>query len=188
MTNEQQAEFDRMHGYYVSQGERYTFSELWPRAMQARLELLDALAKVGDAEAEWSPLAEDWSIKEVAHHVLNGSRSTLRLIQALSAGESGDSSQIDPARTTTGASMDQLRAELRDDAIEWSAVTRELPPTPALEPTAPHSMFGELHARAWYLFQRTHDLDHKGQIEAVKDADGYPARAGGAPGGSGDLA
>jgi uncharacterized damage-inducible protein DinB len=174
MTTDQQAEFDRMHGYYVSQGERNTFSELWPRGVQARLELLQSLNKVGDAEAEWSPSAEDWSIKEVAHHILNGSRSTLRLVQALSAGETGDSSTIDPLRETTDASMDQLRQELRDDGIEWAAVTRDLPPTPPIEPTAPHSMFGELHARAWYLFQRTHDLDHKGQIEAVKATEGYP--------------
>ncbi len=174
MTSDQQAEFDRMHGYYVSQGERYTFSELWPRAVKARLELLESLDKVDDPESEWSPSAEDWSIKEVAHHILNGSRSTLRLVQALSAGETGDSSNIDPPRTTTGASMDELRTELREDGIDWAAVTQQLPPTPPLEPTAPHSMFGELHARAWYLFQRTHDLDHRGQIEAVKSAAGYP--------------
>ena len=35
-------------------------------------------------------------------------------------------------------------------------------------------VFGELHARAWFLFQRTHDLDHVGQIEAIKAADGFP--------------
>lgn len=176
MASDQQAEFDRMHGYYVSQGERYTFSELWPRAAKARLELLDALERVDDAEAEWSASAEDWSIKEVAHHILNSSRNTRRLVRALSAGETGDSSSIDPPRQTTAASMDTLRTELREDGIDWAAVTQELPPTPPLEPTAPHSMFGELHARAWYLFQRTHDLDHKGQIEEVKAAPGYPGK------------
>ena len=174
---DQQAEFDRMHSYYVSQGERYTFSELWPRAVQARLALMEALDGVQDAEAEWAPSAEDWSIKEVAHHILNSSRNVRRLVTALSAGETGDSSEIEPPRQTTDASMDTLRRELREDGIEWAATTRELPPTPSLEPTAPHSMFGELHARAWYLFQRTHDLDHRGQIEAVKAADGYPGDA-----------
>jgi uncharacterized damage-inducible protein DinB len=174
MTTDQQAEFDRMHGYYVSQGERYTFGELWPRAVKARLELLESLDGVDDSEAEWSASDDDWSIKEVAHHILNSSRSVRRLVRALSAGETGDSSNIEPPRQTTDASMDTLRAELREDGIDWAATTQELPPRPPLEPTAPHSMFGELHARAWYLFQRTHDLDHKGQIEDVKAADGYP--------------
>lgn len=172
---EQQAEFDRMHGYYTSQGERYSFSEIWPRAAQARLDLLASLEGVDDPESEWSPSAEDWSIKEVAHHILNGSRNARRLVKALSAGETGDSTNIDPPRKTTDASMDQLRAELREDGIEWAAAIEALPAKPPLEPTAPHSMFGELHARAWFLFQRTHDLDHRNQINDVKAADGYPA-------------
>jgi uncharacterized damage-inducible protein DinB len=184
MTTDQQAEFDRMHNYYVGQGERYSFSELWPRAVKARLELLASVDGVADQEAEWSASADDWSIKEVAHHILNSSRNVRRLVRALSAGESGDSSNIEPPRQTTDASMDALRTELRADGLEWAAVTQALPPTPALEPTAPHSMFGELHARAWYLFQRTHDLDHRGQIQDVKDAGGYP----GAPADDGGAA
>ena len=174
MTTDARTEAERMHGYYVSQGERYSFSELWPRAVKARLELLEVLDRVDDAASEWSPGAEDWSIKEVAHHLLNGSRSTRGLVEALSAGETGDTSNIDPPRTTTGASMDELRTELRGDALEWAALTQVLPDRPPLEPTAAHPTFGELHAHAWYLFQRTHDLDHKGQIEAVKTAHGYP--------------
>ena len=178
MTTDQQAEFDRMHQYYAAQGERYSFSELWPRAAKGRLELLESLDKVGDAEAEWSPSAEQWTIKEVAHHILNGSRQVRRVVRNLAAGDPADSSSIEPPRQTTEASMDELRAELRDDGIEWAATTRELPAKPPLEPTAPHQMFGDLHARAWYLFQRTHDLDHKGQIEAVKASEGYPGAAG----------
>ncbi|MQA00839.1 MAG: hypothetical protein GEU80_16205 [Dehalococcoidia bacterium] len=171
---EQQAEWDRMHGYYMAQGEKYSFGELWPRVMKARLDLLDALEGIGDSEAGWSASAETWSIKEVALHILKNSRGTRRLVQALAAGDTADTSGIEPPRQTTDASMDELRAQLRDDGIEWSAVTLALPPAPPLTPTARHSMFGDLHARAWYLFQRTHDLDHRGQIEQVKSAPGYP--------------
>lgn len=174
---EQQAEWDRMRGYYLAQGEKYSFKELWPRAMKARLELLDSLEGVSDAEADWSPAPEEWSIKETALHILKNSRSARRLVQALSAGETGDSSGIEPPRETTDAPIEELRVQLRDDGIEWAAAILELPPTPPTTPTAPHSMFGELHARAWYLFQRTHDLDHKGQIEQVKAASGYPGTA-----------
>lgn len=177
MTTEQQAEFDRMHQYYVSQGERYSFAEIWPRAVRARLDLLDALEGVTDEHAAWAPAAGEWSIKEVAVHILNSSRNTRRLVQALSRGESGDSSGVETPRETTSTPIDSLRTQLRDDGIEWTAAIQALPPRPALEPTAPHSMFGELHARAWYLFQRTHDLDHRGQIEAVKTASGYPGGA-----------
>ena len=86
MTSDQQAEFERMHGYYVSQGERYSFSELWQRVVKARIELLESFAKVKDADADWSPSAETWSIREVVHHVLNSSRNTRKLVSALSVG------------------------------------------------------------------------------------------------------
>lgn len=174
MTSDQRAEFERMHGYYVSQGERYSFSELWQRVVKARIELLESFAKVKDTDADWSPSTEAWSIREIVHHVLNSSRNTRQLVSALSVGETGDSSQVDPLRAATDISMDELRDELRDDGIEWTTVIHQLPPRPSIKPTAPHSMFGELHARAWFLFQRTHDLDHKGQIESVLTADAYP--------------
>ena len=172
---ELQAEYDRMHQYYENQGEKYSFKELWPRAVKARLELLDALDGVSDLEAEWSPAPEEWSIKEVALHILNNSRSTRRVVRALSSGQATDTAGIEPPRQTTSASVATLRTELRDDGIEWSAVILDLPSRPPLTPTARHSMFGELHARAWYLFQRTHDLDHQGQIAKVKAAPGFPS-------------
>jgi len=183
-TADQQAEFDRMQQYYQSQGERYSFSELWPRASKARLELLDALDGVSEEHSTWAPGNGDWSIKEVAVHILNSSRNTRRLVQALSSGKSGDSSGVETPRETTDTPLEALRNQLRDDGIEWSAALLALPPRPPLEPTAPHSMFGELHARAWYLFQRTHDQDHRGQVEAVKAAPGYPGAAGSSGGAS----
>jgi len=174
MVSPQQAEFDRMQSYYVTQGAKYSFAELWPRATAARLDLLAVLEGVSDAQAAWSPGAEDWSVKETTLHILKNSRAARRLVQRLAAGEEGDASGIEPPRETTDAPIEELRAQLREDGMLWSAALLELPPTPPLTPTAPHSMFGELHARAWFLFQRTHDLDHKGQIEQVKAAPGYP--------------
>lgn len=174
---EQQAEFDRMHGYYTSQGERYSFLQLWPRITQARLELLAALEGVSDEQADWSPAPEEWSIKEVALHVLKNSAACRRLVQRLATAEQGDASGIEPPREATAESIEALRAQLREDGARWAAAVLELPPEPPLTPTAPHTMFGELHARGWYLFQRTHDQDHRGQIEQVKAATGYPAAA-----------
>jgi uncharacterized damage-inducible protein DinB len=174
MSDQPQSEAERMLQYYTTQGERNTFREIWPRAIEARMNLLECLRKVSDDEGAWAPSKDDWSVKEVAHHILNSSRAVNRLVKALSAGETGDSSNIDPPRETTDASIGELIEQLRDDGIEWTNVIAGLPPTPPLQPTSPHPMFGELHARAWFLFQRTHDLDHAGQINAIKTAAGYP--------------
>ena len=175
MTTDQQAEFARLQSYLNGQGEQNSHAQIWPRAVKARMQLLDSLEKVTDDQAAWAPSAEDWSIKEVALHILNGSRSTRRIVQALSQGETADSSGIEPARKTTDASIIELYDQLRDDGIDWAVAISQLPQTPPLEPTANHSMFGDLHARAWHLFERVHDLDHMNQIEAVKQAAGYPS-------------
>ncbi len=175
MTADQSNVADRMYRYYIAQGEKYSFAELWPRAVTARMQLLDSLAAVSEEEAAWSPEEDIWSIKEVAHHILNSSRHVRRVVLALAAGQLPDASGIEPPRETTDATMDELRAQLRDDGIEWAAVTKDLPARPPMEPTVLHPRFGELPARSWYLFQRTHDLDHMNQINAVKAADGYPA-------------
>ncbi len=144
----------------------------------ARLELLDTLDGVTDEQAAFKPSPDDWSIREVALHILRGSRGTRGLVERLSAGETpatGGGRVFEPPKEETEAPIASLREELLRDGVAWCVATEQLPPRPALEPTAPHPMFGELHARAWYLFERVHDLDHANQIKAVKAAPGYPA-------------
>ena len=80
MTTDQQAEFGRLQSYLNTQGERNSHTELWPRVVKARMELLDCLAKVTEEQAAWAPTDDDWSIKEVALHILNSSRSVRRIV------------------------------------------------------------------------------------------------------------
>ena len=74
-----------------------------------------------------------------------------------------------------GAEREQLRLELAEQSAEFAGLVAMLPEPPSLERTHAHMFFGELHCRAWYLFQRVHDQDHTAQIEAVKQAAGYPS-------------
>ena len=96
------------------------------------------------------------------------------MVAALSRGEPFTTGRIDPPREEASLTIEQLTAYLREDSISWSALTERLPLSPPTEPTAPHPFFGELHARAWYLFQRVHDLDHADQINKNKQAAGFP--------------
>ncbi len=170
----QDEEARRVRSYLQSQGERYTFAELWTRLIRARVSLMDAAEGVTQEQADFRFAPDEWSISEVLHHLVTSSGRVAELVEGLSRGESVESGRIDPPREETSLSIDELRARLRDDSISWSALTERLSPAPATTPTAAHSFFGELHARAWYLFQRVHDLDHAGQIAKNKAADGYP--------------
>ena len=177
-TDAQRAEFERIHAYLSGQGEKYDCAALWRRIVAARLELLDALDGVTDEQAAFKPSPDDWSIREVAQHILKSSRGTRGLVQRLAAGEgpgAGDDRVFETPHEATDVPIQSLRDELLHDGLAWAAATEDLPPRPALEPTAPHMMFGPLHARAWYLFERVHDIDHANQVKAVKAAPGYPA-------------
>ena len=167
-------EFERIHSYLQAQGQRYTFSELWSRLIRARVTAMDVVEGVTQEQAEFRPDPDEWSIAEVLHHLLTSSEKVAATVEALSRGETINPGRIDPPREETTQTIGELTEKLRADSIAWTALTQRLPDTPPTEPTAPHSMFGELHARAWYLFQRVHDLDHAGQIAKNKQSYGYP--------------
>ena len=167
----------RIGGYLNSQGEKYTFTELWPRVVAGRLELLDALQGVSEQQAAFKPADDEWSIREVALHALNGSRGVARLVEPLAKGETPPQrEQVDPAREETARTLAELRAELLSDSVAFGALAQTLPEPASLERTALHIFFGELHCRGWYLFQRVHDQDHAGQIGGIKEVAGYPSQ------------
>ncbi len=170
------AERERVRGYLMAQGEKYRWLELWPRVVGARVALLDALSGVSEEQAGFCPAEDEWSIREVARHVVNGSRGVGRLIEQLARGEEPSSQErTDPPREPAEASFEQLRLGLAEQSAEFAGLIARLPEPPSLERTHTHMFFGELHCRAWYLFQRVHDQDHTAQIEAVKQAAGYPS-------------
>ena len=59
--------------------------------------------------------------------------------------------------------------------LALGALVAALPDDAPLDGTVDHDFFGGLHCKAWYLFQRVHDLDHAGQIAQIQAAPGYPA-------------
>ncbi|MCH7801641.1 MAG: hypothetical protein IIC24_08905, partial [Chloroflexi bacterium] len=80
----------------------------------------------------------------------------------------------EPPREGTDLTIAEMRDLLLKDSVAWGALTDRLPEPPSFEIEAPHVFFGDLHSRAWYLFQRVHDLDHAQQIEKNKQDSGYP--------------
>ena len=171
----QTTERERVRGYLLSQGKRYDYFEIWSRCVRARLEVLDSLQGVSDDQARFRPADGEWSISEVALHVLNGSRRVARLVELLAEGQPASSDRIDPPHEETNLTVEVLHSQLLRDTVMWSALTERLPDSPSFDATTLHPFFGELHSRAWYLFQRIHDLDHYRQIEAIKETQGYPS-------------
>jgi hypothetical protein len=166
----------RIRGYLTGESARRDFAELWPTVVAARLRLLDTIERVTQAQAEWKPAGEEWSIVEVTRHALNASRDVLRVIEGLAAGERASRSS-GPGAQPEDAPHDiaELRRLFTAHSVHFAALPDRVPPAPNLALTAPHAFFGELNCRGWFLFQEIHDADHINQIGKITAAPGYPA-------------
>ena len=164
----------RVRNFLVEQAAKRDWIELWPRMIAERGALLMAIDRVTDEQADWSPGGDEWTIRQVVEHVLNVSRNNLQLIEDLAAGRQEDEREQRPA-TKAPASFARLRSHLAEHSVKLASLLERLPGMVNLELTAPHGNFGELNSRAWFLFNRIHDTDHRKQIEAIQAAGGYPA-------------
>lgn len=169
LTEEEQ----RIRGYLVDQAAKREWIELWPRMIAERGALLQAIDGVSDEQADWSPGGDEWSTRQIIEHVLTVSRSTLQLIEDLAAGRPEDEREPRPPAKMPG-SFARLRAHLVEHSVKLASLPERLPGMVNLEMRSPHSNFGELNSREWFLFNRIHDTDHRKQIEAIQAADGYP--------------
>ena len=173
-------EVQRVSGYLLAQGEKYRWLELWPRVVSGRIEFINSLNRVTSEQAAWKPGAEDWSIEEVAQHVLDGSRRNADMIRNLSFGREPNLGPqgigaIDPAQRAADLNWPELVNALLEDSRIFGNVIDGLPEPPSFEPRPAHPFFGPLHSRAWFMFQRVHDLDHVNQVNEIKESEGYPA-------------
>jgi hypothetical protein len=172
-TREPTEDDQRVRGYLVSQAEKLDWIELWPRAMAERGALLQAIDGVSDAQADWSPGPDEWSIRQIVEHVLTGSRQRLQLVEDLAAGRAEDEREPQPEAAMPSV-FARLRLHLTEHSVKLASLPERLPPMVNLEMSSPHGNFGELNSRAWFLFNRIHDTDHLQQIEVITGANGYP--------------
>lgn len=177
MTSSRTAEQEQVRGYLLAQTRDASWLTLWPRVMQTRLELLEALRGVTPEQARFSAAPGEWSILEVASHLLEYSSSVRATIEALTAGRQPGASPVLSVLTppSEDARLESVRDDLIHEAIALSALLASQTDGAALEATVEHDWFGPLHAKAWFLFQRVHDMDHLRQIAAIKLIEGYPA-------------
>ena len=175
MVRELTEDQERVRGYLRTLSERSSWLDLWPRVTEGRLQLIEALRGVTDEQARFKPSEDEWSILEVADHITSNSRSVISLVQALAIGEpppSREALQDERPTEVTDQPIANLRTQLIETGMQLSGLVGRLPEPPSMTGEHPHVFFGDLHCKAWYLFQRIHDTDHANQIEAAKQAPG----------------
>ncbi len=176
----EQSELERVRSYLVSQAERKTFTELRPPVENARAELLAAVEGVSEAQAGFKPTAlgsgdEDaWSIAEVLRHCIQNEEGGALRVRSLGLGDPARGISLGRIVGRANATMPELIRDLQAANFALDHAVGSVEGQEKLEPTAPHPFFGELNCRAWFLFQRIHDIDHARQIEKIKADPAYP--------------
>jgi hypothetical protein len=179
----EQSELERVRSYLVSQAEKKTFAELRPAVEQARETLLAALDGVSEEQARFKPataLPADpgdegaWGIAEVLRHCIQNEEGVALRIRALALGDPARGGAAGRVVGRTNATLPELVRDLKAANFALDHAVGSVEGKEQLDPTATHPFFGELNCRAWFLFQRVHDLDHARQIEAIKADPRYP--------------
>jgi len=176
----EQSELERIRSYLLSQAEKKTFEQLRPVVEEAHDGLLAEAEGVSEEQAHFKPAPlgtgeEDaWTLAEVLRHCIQSEEGVALRVRALGLGDAARGGSTGRLVGRANATLPELIRDLKaaNFALEHAAGSVE--GMEKLEPTAPHPFFGELNCRAWFLFQRIHDIDHARQIQKIKADPGYP--------------
>jgi len=141
----------------------------------SRTRLIAILDGVSEEQAAFKPAPDQWSIADVVRHVIAAEEGVARIAESLAQGVVPDGKRLLGSQIPDeGQSLSALVRRLRAARAHLLETVRAWPASPDVEAKFEHPFFGPLDCKAWLTFQRVHDLDHTGQIEQVKAADGYP--------------
>ncbi len=141
----------------------------------SRTRLLALLDGVSEEQAAFRPGADEWSIADVLRHVIAAEEGVARIVESLARGAVPEGQRETASQTPEeGQPLAVLVERLRAARAGLSKTVGGWPASPDLEAKFEHPFFGLLNCKEWLAFQRVHDLDHAGQIDQVKAAEGYP--------------
>jgi len=171
--------------YLEQQGSRRSAAQICERVAAGFKALEEFLDGVSEAEARARPMADEWTIQEVADHLLETHRSSVLELRELLANRCPPGGPI-PAALRSAQPMARRWTDLLDDLkraqAEAVGALAEAPdmPTAARAPVvmvinvkdadgreAPLHWIEELDWKAYAIVFRLHVLDHLGQARKV---------------------
>jgi hypothetical protein len=160
-----------------------------------RAEVLREADGLSQAQADWRPSANDWSVGEILHHLtiseINTGKLTSKLLKEtgsttaayppdlagfapLPAWPPGPREAPPVVRPEKGHPIGQLLHDMRA-ARERSRQSLERLAT--VDPRAltwRHFTLGEMDLGQWWMLQAAHDRDHLQQLRRIKKSPGFP--------------
>ncbi len=164
-----------------------------------RQTIYDAVAPLSQAQLDFKPAPDRWSISENLSHLNKVERGLPKLYTMLlqKIAEAG----LQPE--TEGSMLDSLDRSILDDATQKFQAPERVQPLPGLSKAEvlaalqasrqavldavapageydlsgviwPHPALGDINFYQWLLFIGKHEQRHLGQIEEIKKAEGFP--------------
>ena len=168
---------------------------LWNELQSVRAEILKEVEGLSQAQADWRPSDQDWSVGEIIHHLTLAEVATGKLTSKLLK-EAGATVAPFPPDVTgfaplppwppgPGEAPPVVRPEhghRLDDLTSTVKATRErsrqsIERLATADPRSlkwRHFRLGELDLAQWWMLQARHDAEHLQQLRAVKAAAGFP--------------
>jgi hypothetical protein len=160
-----------------------------------RAEVLREADGLSQAQADWRPTADDWSVGEILHHLtlaeVNTGKLTSKLLKETGGGAApypADLARFTPlppwppgpreappvVRPDKGHPIGQLLHDIRA-ARERSRQSLER--LAGVDPRGfswRHFRLGEMDLAQWWMLTAHHDQDHLQQIRRIKKSPGFP--------------
>jgi len=161
----------------------------------ARAEVLREAEGLSQAQADWRPAADDWSVGEILHHLtlaeINTGKLTSKLLKEMAGAAApypADLTAFSPlpvwppgpreappvVRPEKGYPIAQLLHDMRA-ARERSRQSLER--LASVDPRAftwRHFTLGEMDLGQWWMLQAHHDRDHLQQLRRIRRTPGFP--------------
>lgn len=168
---------------------------LWESLRTVRAEVLREVEGLSQAQADWRPSDQDWSVGEIVHHLtlaeVNTGKLTskllkeapaalpafpedLRAFSPLPAWPPGPAEAPPVVRPEKGHPIQQLVADMKAARERSRQSVERLATADPRRLTFKHVRLGDLDIAQWWMLQARHDADHLQQLRAVKAAPGFP--------------
>ena len=174
--------------------------DIYAMIEQQHTRFVAAISGLSDAQAQFRPAENEWSIAEIAEHIGSANNSFLRITYKLLkqaeaacaqplAGLSlphvllDEQGRQNPQRFTApevvrpqgGQALAESLAKIAQNLADFQSARQRLEAVDCSQAKFPHPAVGELNAYQWMIVLGEHLDRHRGQIEHIKAAPGYPA-------------
>jgi uncharacterized damage-inducible protein DinB len=176
----------------------HTIADIMAANERAEARFMAAVSNLSEAQANFRPDENRWTIAEIVEHVSIVNDGFLRLTHKLlkeaeseprppkadlnlghtSLDENGRQREPFQApervRPKGGVSVEDSSAKMRMALAGFADIRPRLEAVDLSEQVFPHSALGPFNAYQWMILLGEHEERHRGQIERLKATDGFP--------------